>query len=150
EAPGAGRVLTVPITIGTVVLPGETIAEIASDHYILPLDVPARHARHIALGGAILIGPPGRGAGGAPVGQGKSVTVYRRRSPGRVVADAEVSGLGGYCVGERALVRIAAGERQTYVIPQVYVFRRYGLDYVRGEAPDRTPLDVVVQLGQKV
>ncbi len=150
EAPGAGRVLTVPVTIGTVVLPGETIAEIASDHYILRLEVPERHARYIELGDEILIGPRGLDAGGAPVGKGKIVTVYPRLSNGRVVADAEVSGLGGYFVGERALVRIAAGERQTYVIPQDYVFKRYGLDYVRVEAPDGTPLDVVVQLGQKV
>ncbi|MCT8974048.1 efflux RND transporter periplasmic adaptor subunit [Microbaculum marinisediminis] len=150
EAPGAGRVLAVPVTIGTVVLPGEAIAEIASDRYILRLKVPERHARHIELGDEILIGKRGMGEAGGAVGKGKIVTVYPRLEAGSVVADAEVSGLGGYFVGERALVRIAAGERDTYVIPQSFVFKRYGLDYVRVSAPDGTPLDVVVQLGQTV
>ena len=35
-APGAGRVLSVPVSVGRVVLPGETIATMAEDKYILP------------------------------------------------------------------------------------------------------------------
>ncbi len=151
EAPGAGRVLEVPVTIGTVVLPGETIAEIASDRYILRLEVPERHARYVQLGDEILIGPRGLNVTGEAIGKGKIVTVYPRLSGGRVVADAEVSaGLSDYFVGERALVRIAAGERETFVIPTAYVFKRYGLDYVRVATEDGEPLEVVVQLGQPV
>jgi RND family efflux transporter MFP subunit len=150
EAPNAGRVLTVPVTVGTVVLPGETIAEIASDRYILRLEVPERHARYIELGDEILIGERGLDVTGEAIGKGKIVTVYPRLQNGRVVADAEVSGLGDYFVGERALVRIAAGERQTFVIPTQFIFKRYGLDYVRVIGDDGKPLDVVVQLGQQV
>ncbi|MEJ8573290.1 efflux RND transporter periplasmic adaptor subunit [Microbaculum marinum] len=150
EAPGAGRVLSVPVTIGTVVLPGETIAEIASDRYILRLEVPERHARYIKLGDEVLIGTRGLDVADDSVGKGRIVTVYPRLQNGRVVADAEVSGLGDYFVGERALVRIAAGERRAIVIPSAYVFKRYGLDYVRVEGEEGTPLDVVVQLGQQV
>jgi len=151
EAPGAGRVLNVPVTIGTVVLPGETIAEIASDRYILRLEVPERHARYVQLGDEILIGPRGPDATGEAIGTGSIVTVYPRLSGGRVVADAEVSaGLGDYFVGERALVRIAAGERETFVIPTAYVFKRYGLDYVLVARESGEPLNVVVQLGQPV
>ena len=150
EAPGAGRVLTVPVTVGTVVLPGEAIAEIASERFILRLEVPERHARYIQLGDEILIGARGLDVTGEAIGKGTIVTVYPRLQNGRVVADAEVSGLGDYFVGERALVRIAAGERETFVIPMDFVFKRYGLDYVRVQAGAGDPIDAVVQLGQKV
>jgi RND family efflux transporter MFP subunit len=150
EAPGAGRVLNVPVTIGTVVLPGETIAEIASDHYILRLQVPERHARYIELGDEILVGKRGMGTAGGAAGKGKIVTVYPRLEGGSVVADAEVSNLGDYFVGERTLVRIAAGERETYVVPREYIFKRYGLDYVRVATEEGKALDVVVQLGREI
>lgn len=150
EAPGTGRVLAVPVTVGTVVLPGEAIAEIASDHYLLRLEVPERHARYIELGDEILIGARGLDVTGEAIGTGTIVTVYPRLQNGRVVADAEVTGLGDYFVGERALVRIAAGERKTFTIPKDYVFKRYGLDYVHVDGGAETPFDVVVQLGQEV
>ena len=51
-APGAGRVLKTPVTEGSVVLPGETIATIAEDHYILRLQLPERHARFMRAGDA--------------------------------------------------------------------------------------------------
>jgi hypothetical protein len=43
-APTAGQVLSVPYTIGAVVLPGENIATIAEKNFILRLRVPERHA----------------------------------------------------------------------------------------------------------
>jgi len=150
EAPGNGRVLDVPVTVGTVVLNGETIAEIASDRYILRLKVPERHARYIELGDEILIGRRGMGPEGGAAGKGRIVTVYPRLEGGSVVADAEVADLGDYFVGERALVRIAAGERETFVVPRTYLFKRFGLDYARVATDEGAPLDVVVQLGQSV
>ena len=44
-APTAGRVLKVPVTTGTVILPGETVASIAEKNFVLRLRVPERHAR---------------------------------------------------------------------------------------------------------
>jgi multidrug efflux system membrane fusion protein len=61
-APGAGRVLKVPVQEGSVVLPGETIAAIAADNYILRLQLPERHARFIKAGDTILVGARGLGA----------------------------------------------------------------------------------------
>ena len=50
EAPTAGRVLSVPVTTGSVVMPGETIAVIAAEGFILRLEVPERHARFMKAG----------------------------------------------------------------------------------------------------
>lgn len=47
EAPTTGRVLNVPVVDGTVIMPGEVIATIASENYRLRLALPERHARFI-------------------------------------------------------------------------------------------------------
>ncbi len=73
--------------------------------------------------------------------------VYPELQGGRVLADAEVSNLGDYFVGERARVWISAGKRRTIVIPADYAFKRFGLDYVRLARGNATA-DVVVQLGE--
>jgi RND family efflux transporter MFP subunit len=148
-APAGGRVLTVPVTPGSVVMPGETIATIAINKYILRLEIPERHARFIKVGDKIMAGARGLNAAGeAPVGEGKIVKVYPELRNGRVVADAQAEGLGSYFVGERAVVWISAGKRDAIVIPRNYVFRRAGLDYVKLAQKKGEPMDVVVQLGQ--
>ena len=43
-APGDGRVLTVPVTRGAVVLAGEPIATIGGGGFFLRLAIPERHA----------------------------------------------------------------------------------------------------------
>lgn len=148
-APAGGRILTVPVTPGSVIMPGETIATIAINRYILRLEIPERHARFIKDSDKIMVGERGLNAAGeAPVGEGKIVKVYPELRNGRVVADAEVEGLGSYFVGERAVVWISAGKREAIVIPRDYVFRRAGLDYVKLSKEGGASVDVVVQLGQ--
>jgi hypothetical protein len=113
------------------------------------LEIPERHARFIKVGDKIRVGARGLNAAGeAPVGEGRIVKVYPELRDGRVVADAETDGLGGYFVGERAVVWISAGKREAIVIPREYVFRRAGVDYVKVASESGAPVDVVVQLGQ--
>jgi multidrug efflux pump subunit AcrA (membrane-fusion protein) len=96
-APVAGRVLKVPVTAGTVVMPGETLAVIANEHYILRLQVPERHARFIRAGDPVRLDQSELGSKAAAIG--KIVLVYPQIDNGRVVADAEVENLGNYFVG---------------------------------------------------
>lgn len=58
-ASSAGRVLTVPVSVGRAVMPGETIATVTEDKYILRLQLPERHARFLRAGDTVQIG--GRG-----------------------------------------------------------------------------------------
>ncbi len=58
-APGAGRILSVPVSEGRVVMPGETIATLAEDRYILRLQLPERHAQFIRAGDKVQIGSRG-------------------------------------------------------------------------------------------
>ena len=54
-APTAGRVLKVPVTAGTVILPGETVATIAEQNFVLRLRVPERHALFLKAGDTVRV-----------------------------------------------------------------------------------------------
>ncbi|MDX2159621.1 MAG: efflux RND transporter periplasmic adaptor subunit [Hyphomicrobiaceae bacterium] len=150
-APAAGRVLRVPVTEGSVVLAGESIATIAANEYLLRLELPERHARFLQKGDPVKVGPRGLAQGTGTVGEGRIAQVYPELDSGRVVADAEVKGLGGYFVGERTLVWISAGKRRTFVVPAAFIVARFGLDYVRVQGgKGQPPTDVVVQTGASV
>ncbi|WOJ90369.1 efflux RND transporter periplasmic adaptor subunit [Methylocapsa polymorpha] len=144
-APGAGRVLTVPVSEGRVVLPGETIATLAEDNYILRLALPERHARFMRAGDQVLIGARGdQTEAEGTMRRGKVRLVYPEIQGGRVIADVDVEELGNYFVGERTRVYVATGKRDTIVIPADYVYRRAGVNFVR--LKDGT--EVVVQPGE--
>ncbi|MCP4319651.1 MAG: efflux RND transporter periplasmic adaptor subunit [Hyphomicrobiales bacterium] len=146
-APASGRVLSVSVTEGSVILRGETVATIAANDYLLRLEVPERHARFISKGDPIRVGARGLEGAQEIVGEGHIVQVYPELQGGRVVADAEATGLGDYFVGERAQIWISAGKRRTFVIPADFLFKRHGLNYVRLMQAEGPPLDVVVQPG---
>jgi RND family efflux transporter MFP subunit len=145
-APVAGRVLTVPVTKGTVVLGGDPLASIAESNFILRLRVPERHSSTLKTGDTVRVDGAELGRSGAWFG--KVTLVYPTIQEGRVVADAEVPGLGDFFVGERIRVWIGAGERPAFVIPESYVVTRFGLDYVRRQQPGGEAVETPVQRGQ--
>lgn len=130
-APADGRVLRVPVTEGSVILPGETIAVVAAERYVLRIELPERHAKFIREGDEVLVGARGLAAdAGGDLRTGRITQVYPEIKNGRVIADAEVQDLGDYFVGERTRVYIATGHRQAFIIPAAFVQRRYGVAYV--------------------
>lgn len=149
-APAQGRILQVPVTEGSVVLSGESIATIAANGFLLRLELPERHARFMKVGDPVRLAGRGALSDDGKLSEGKIVMVYPELSNGRVIADAEVPGLGNYFVGERVSVLISAGKRDAYIVPQSFVFKRYGLDYVRLAGADGATSDVVVQPGRAV
>lgn len=144
-SPGAGRVLTVPVSVGRVVMPGETIATLAEDKYILRLQLPERHARAMRAGDSVLIGERGLAREVQDhLRQGRVRLVYPEIQGGRVVADVEVEGLGDYFVGERTRVYVSTGTREAVLVPPPAVFRRAGVSYVKLKGGT----EVVVQPGE--
>jgi membrane fusion protein, multidrug efflux system len=143
-APTNGRVLKVHLTEGSVVLPGDVVATIAVENFVLRLQLPERHARFIKMGDTVLVGARALSRDDAAPTAGTVRKVFPRIEDGRVVADVEVAGLGGYFVGERVPVHVATGRREALMVPREAVFRRFGLDCVR--LKDGT--EVVVQPGQ--
>lgn len=146
-APGDGRVLHVRVTEGSVVMPGEAVAIVAADRYVLRIELPERHARFMREGDTVLVGARGLAVDtGDGLRSGRITKVYPEMSNGRVIADAEIDELGDYFVGERTRVYVATGRRQAIIIPPEFLMRRYGVRYavVKGEG------EVMVQPGQQV
>ncbi len=149
KAPANGRVLRVPVTVGSVMMPGESIATIAANDYLVRLELPERHARFIKAGDPISLGGRGLGPNDAVAGAGHITLVHPELLDGRVIADAEAPGLGDYFVGERALVWISVGKRAAIIIPQSFVVNRGGYDVVRLAGAQGWPLEIVIQLGRE-
>ncbi|WP_324255537.1 efflux RND transporter periplasmic adaptor subunit [Xanthobacter autotrophicus] len=151
-APADGRVLTVPVTPGSVVLAGDEIARVASGPYSLRLSLPERHAASIREGGTVRIGERGisQDKAGTPATArpGRIVKVYPEISAGRVMADVEVDGLGSYFVNERTLVWVEIGRRSVLAVPAALIRTQHGIDYVT-LATAGGPLDVPVILGER-
>jgi RND family efflux transporter MFP subunit len=154
-APEDGRVISVPVTLGSVVLQGDTIATVAGGGYFLHLYLPERHATAIAEGGTVLVGERVLSADmatGSPdpakARKGKLVKVYPEITDGRVLADVEVDGLGTYFVGERTLVWVPVAHRQVLAVPATTVTTRHGVDYVRLASVTEEPVDIAVILGE--
>jgi hypothetical protein len=108
--------------------------------------VPERHARDLRTGDKVRLDGADFGTQGAVFGT--IVLVYPRIAEGRVLADATAPGLGGYFVGQRVRVWVAAGERMSFVIPGALVRTRFGLSYVTRRGADDTTSDIPVQRGR--
>lgn len=144
-APADGRVLKKLVAVGSVLLPGDPIATIAEQHFKLRLRVPERHARFLKTGDTVRI--DGTEIGAQTSRSGTIDLVYPQIEDGRVVADAKVTGLGEYFVGDRLRVWISGGERTAIVIPSAYVTTRFGIDYVELQQPGRS-VSAPVQRGR--
>lgn len=149
-APATGRVLSVPVTLGSVILAGETVGRIATGKYYLRLSLPERHATQIRAEGTVLVGRRGMStsaSGGVDAARpGRIVKVYPEIVDGRVIADVDVDGIGDFFVNERTLVWIPVGSHDAIGVPPAAVLTRHGVDYVRVAGADG-PLDVAVILG---
>ncbi|MDX8449473.1 efflux RND transporter periplasmic adaptor subunit [Mesorhizobium captivum] len=147
-APAEGRVLTVPVAVGSVIMAGEPVARVASGQYYLRLFLPERHAVEITEGASVDIGERGAGtnAGFVKASEGRIDKVYPEIENGRVIADVEVADIGTYFVNERMLVSIPIAKRTTLGVPPEALRIVHGMDYVTVESADG-PLDVAVVLG---
>ncbi|SDD74534.1 efflux RND transporter periplasmic adaptor subunit [Ruegeria marina] len=143
-APISGRVIDVPVTAGSVIMPGEMVAVIGGGGFYLRLAVPERHADFLNEGDDIRID------GIEGTDSGTLAKVYPQIENGRVIADVELSGLSAEFIGKRVLVRLPVARTQTVVVPQEAVSTRMGLDFVQVAPPDAPPTERVVVLGEKL
>jgi RND family efflux transporter MFP subunit len=142
-APVEGRVLSVPVTRGAVIMGGEMIANIGGGGFFLRLSIPERHAYTLKQGAEIKINANGQESAG------KLVKIYPQIENGRVVADVEVDKLNTEFVDARVLVEVPVGERQALVIPKAAVATRSGIDFVT-VAVGEEKLERTVILGEAI
>jgi|AraplaCL_Cvi_mCL_1032061.scaffolds.fasta_scaffold00351_20 RND family efflux transporter MFP subunit len=149
-APADGRVLTVPVAAGSVIMAGEPVARVASGQYYLRLSLPERHAIEITEGARVDIGERGTGTnvGFVKASEGRIAKVYPEIDNGRVIADVEVAEIGTYFVNERTLVSIPVAKRTVLSVPPEALRIAHGIDYVTVETANG-PLEVAVVLGRE-
>ncbi|RAP40911.1 efflux transporter periplasmic adaptor subunit [Rhodovulum viride] len=141
-SPGSGLVLSVPISPGSVLVAGDTVAEIGGGGLFLRLAIPERHALALRQGDRIDVGT-GHGQ------SGRLVKIYPQIEGGRVLADVEVEGLDGRFVGRRVPVRLPVGTRRALLVPPGAVTHRGGLDFVAVAGPDG-PVERAVVPGERL
>ena len=124
-APVAGRVLSVPVTKGTVIMPGEAVATIGGGGVFLRLAIPERHSADLKQGATIRIITAGEEH------QGRLAKLYPRIENGRVIADVEVERLDDAFVDARMLVEVPVGTRSALLVPHSAITTRSGLDFVQ-------------------
>lgn len=137
-APVAGKVLTVPVTPGAVIMPGEPVATIGGGGFFLRLALPERLAPMLAEGAEIRISTD------SGEKSGTLAKIYPQIEGGRVTADVEVGELDTQFVDARVLVEVPVGDRQALAVPATAISTRNGLDFVTVEAGDATIERVVV------
>ncbi len=123
-APADGRVLTVPVTKGAVIMGGEPVATIGGGGFFLRLAIPERHAGTLVQGAPIQIS-----TGGEKIA-GKLAKIYPQIENGRVVADVEVEKLSTEFVDARILVEVPVGSRMALVVPADAVTIRSGIEFL--------------------
>lgn len=137
-APEAGIVLSVPVSLGSVVGPGEAVAVVGGGGVYLRLSIPERHAADLEEGDSIEIGNAG------DVRTGTLAKIYPQIEGGRMQADVEVAGLDPYFIGRRVPVKLPVGQRETILVPEAALSRHGGLDYVTVETGEGPVSRVVV------
>ncbi len=142
-APIEGTVLTVPVTAGSVVMPGEVIAHIGGGGFYLRLAVPERHAMYLNEGDTIRIESPDGEQ------DGRLAKVYPQIQNGRVIADVDVPGLETDFVDARVLVRLPVATSSAIVVPENALTSRMGLDFVAVKASDGTIMPRTVVVGSE-
>ena len=147
-APEGGVVLSVPVSRGSVITPGEAVAVIGGGGVFLRLAIPERHAETLAEGDVIELGAePDRATERRT---GRLVKLYPQIEGGRVQADVEVEGLDARFVGRRIPVRLPVGRRSALLVPDETVEQVGGLDFVRVESVEGEQLRRTIVPGRTV
>ncbi|NVO27507.1 efflux RND transporter periplasmic adaptor subunit [Donghicola sp. C2-DW-16] len=136
-APEDGVVLDVPVSRGSVINPGESVAVIGGGGTYLRLSIPERHAEALHTGDTIEIDGDGAMTG-------TLAKVYPLIEGGRVEADVDVQGLDARFVGRRVQVRLPVAERQALLVPPTALHQEAGLDFVTIETAHGPVAQVVI------
>ena len=140
-APAEGRVLTVPATRGSVIMPGEPVATIGSGGFYLRLAVPERFAGDLQSGAEIRVATDDGEA------SGKLAKIYPQIDNGRVIADVEVDELDTDFVNARVLVEVPIGSRTALLAPREALKTRHGIDFIEVEDHTGTAVERAVIVG---
>jgi len=141
-APAAGRVLSADVPVGSVVMPGQSIAKITAGPMVVRIELPEGQARALKVGDMVQLAPEDlRGV----AAQGAITQVYPSVTGGQVTADVAAPNLPQDLVGQRVRAKVKVGERSALVVPRAYIVTRFGVDYARLVRSDGSISETPVQ-----
>lgn len=141
-APAAGRVLVADVPVGSVVMPGQTVAKITAGPMVVRIELPEGQARALKVGDVVQLAAEDlRGV----ATQGTITQVYPSVTGGQVTADVSAPGLPQDLIGQRVRAQVKVGERQALIVPRRYIVTRFGIDYARLVRADNTVSETPVQ-----
>jgi RND family efflux transporter MFP subunit len=141
-APAAGRVLTADVPVGSVVMPGQSIAKVTAGPPVVRIELPEAQAGALKTGDRVELNAEDlRGA----AMRGSITQVYPSVTAGQVTADVTAPNLPRDLIGQRVRAMIKVGERQALIVPRAYISTRFGMDYARLVRADGTVSDTPVQ-----
>lgn len=141
-APAAGRVLVADVPVGSVVMPGQTLARITAGPMVVRIELPEGQARALKVGDIVqLAGEDLRGV----TTQGAITQVYPSVTGGQVITDVSAPGLPQDLIGQRVRAQIKVGSRSALIVPRRYIVTRFGVDYARLVRADNTVSETPVQ-----
>ena len=146
-APASGMVTKVIVPSGSVVVAGQSIAQITAGQLLLRLELPERQAKALNVGQAVALLAD---QSDETVGTGVIAQIYPMVSTGRVSVDATVAELNTQLIGERVRVAVTLGERDAIVIPSDFVTVRSGIDYVTLLREGDRTIEVPIQRGAPI
>ena len=137
-APAAGRVLTADVPVGSVVMPGQTLAKITAGPMVVRIELPEGQARALKVGDVVQLAAEDlRGA----ASQGAITQVYPS-----VTGGVTAPGLPQDLIGQRVRAQVKIGSRQALVVPRRYITTHFGIDYARLVRADGTVSETPVQI----
>jgi RND family efflux transporter MFP subunit len=141
-APAAGRVLVADVPVGSVVMPGQSIARITAGPTVVRIELPEGQARALKLGDAVQLSAEDLPSGPA---QGTIAQIYPSVAGGQITADVVAPGLPQALVGQRVRATLKIGERSAIIVPRRYIVTRFGVDYARMVGSGGTVSETPVQ-----
>lgn len=127
-APAAGRVLIADVPVGSVVMPGQTIAKITAGPVVVRIELPEGQAQALKVGETVQLSPEDLHGAAGP---GTITQVYPSVVNGQITADVTAPNLPQDLIGQQVRTRVKIGERQALIVPRAYVLSRFGIDYAR-------------------
>ena len=141
-APATGRVLVADVPVGSVVMPGQSLAKITAGPVVVRIELPEGEARNLKVGDVVPLATADlRGL----ATQGAIKQIYPSVTGGQVTADVSAPDLPQNLIGQRVRAQIKVGERQALIVPRTYVITRVGIDYARLVRADNTISETPIQ-----
>ncbi len=143
SAPLSGKVLSIPMTKGMLVLTGENLIEIGGGNLILRLGLPETHENFIKINDEILIQDQNKVDSAKH--SGVVSKIFPKLESGQIIAEIKIKNLDDMYIGKLLNAYIKTKSHLGIIVPQRFITSKHGLKY----ANLKNLGEVVIQTGDE-